>query len=199
MAATEPAILTIGYGHREIAAFIDLLHEHDVQFLGDVRSRPNSRFNPDFSADRLKTHLEHAGITYVFLGDTLGGDPGTLDVRTSTTSGDEAAYIVDYSKLREQPFFERGMQRLRKAWATDSRLVLMCSEARPEQCHRARLIGTALEDEQIPVLHIDENGDVQTQQQIMIRVDKGQSTLPGFGPSPKATRSSRSWKPKNTD
>lgn len=196
MAPSDPAILTIGYGHREIADFIALLREHNVGYVGDVRSRANSGYNPDFSADRLKEHLNEAGITYVFLGDTLGGDPENEQARVETRNRASDSYVIDYQKLREEPAFQQGMNRLRTAWETRSRLALMCSEAKPEQCHRVRLIGEALVHEDIPVQHIDEAGVVRSQQEIMLRIDKGQSTLPGFGPSSKSTRSSRSWKPR---
>ena len=39
----------------------------------------------------------------------------------------------------------------------------MCSEGRPEQCHRSKLIGEALAAAGIPVCHIDEDGGLLTQ------------------------------------
>ena len=41
----------------------------------------------------------------------------------------------------------------------------MCSEGKPEQCHRSKLIGASLDEEEIPVIHIDENDEQQTQDQ----------------------------------
>ena len=68
-------IFTIGYGAREIDAFIAALQQQHIEFLIDVRSRPYSRYKPDFSRDALEGHLRRAGIRYVFLGDSLGGRP----------------------------------------------------------------------------------------------------------------------------
>ena len=33
----------------------------------------------------------------------------------------------------------------------------MCSEGKPEMCHRSKLIGATLDELGIPVLHIDED------------------------------------------
>lgn len=190
------AIFTIGYGQRSLEDFVDLLRSQNIQFLCDVRSRPYSRFNPDFSKDVLATELKHNDITYVFLGDTLGGDPDAPDVRRQIGEPDSSTYVVDYDRAREQPDFKKGMRRLHSAWNQHLRVALMCSESRPEQCHRVRMVGVQLEEDGIPVLHIDENGILQSQANIMLRIDKGQTTLPGLGMSPRATQSSRSWKPR---
>ncbi|GAB7389377.1 hypothetical protein BSNK01_32150 [Bacillaceae bacterium] len=45
-------IYTIGYGHRNISEFISLLKNYGIQYLIDVRSKPSSRFNPDFCQGR---------------------------------------------------------------------------------------------------------------------------------------------------
>jgi uncharacterized protein (DUF488 family) len=69
----NPPLYTIGYGAREIDAFIDVLRAYEIVYLIDIRSRPYSRYKPDFSKEALAGHLEEAGIRYVFMGDTLGG------------------------------------------------------------------------------------------------------------------------------
>ena len=66
-------------------------------------------------------------------------------------------------KVRAQPFFQAGLERLRKAYEQRRRAALMCSESRPEDCHRSKLIGEALTAAGIPVRHIDEDGQVLTQ------------------------------------
>lgn len=186
----ETSIYTIGYGHRSMEEMVALLHRYGIRYVGDVRSRPYSRFNPDFSRDSLEKLIQQHGMTYVFLGDTLGGDPETPDVRM--IDGDEGgAYAVDYELVRQQPAFRTGMERLHTAWEQRIPLALMCSESRPEGCHRVRMIGVQLEEDSIPVLHIDETGAARTQEEIMLRIDKGQAALPGFGLSTKATTSSR--------
>ena len=56
------AFYAIGYGNRRIADFVTLLKRYGVRLLVDVRSKPHSRFQPDFGHRRLCEHLEGAGL-----------------------------------------------------------------------------------------------------------------------------------------
>ena len=127
-------IYTIGYGARAIEDFIVVLKSHQIDFLIDIRSRPYSRYKPEFSKQALQRSLQQQGIRYVFMGDTLGGQPD-----------DPACYDedskVDYSKIKDKEFYARGIGRLRRAWQNQLRVILMCSEGKPEMCHRSKLIG----------------------------------------------------------
>jgi uncharacterized protein (DUF488 family) len=172
MIMSPSPIFTIGYGAREIEEFIDLLNVHHISFLLDVRSKPYSRYKPDFSKEALDNHLQAHGIRYVFMGDTLGGQP---DDRTCY--GEDGK--VDYEKCRNKPFFLQGIERVQKAWSQQIRIVLMCSEGKPEMCHRSKLIGPALVAEGIEVAHIDENNQIISQDDVMLRLHKGQPSLFG--------------------
>src|SRR5258707_4028822 len=68
-------LYTIGHSTHPIDRFAELLAAHDITALGDVRSFPRSRFNPQFNRDRLEAALRDPAIAYVFLGDQLGGKP----------------------------------------------------------------------------------------------------------------------------
>jgi uncharacterized protein (DUF488 family) len=166
-------LLTIGYGARSLEELLAALKEHEVEFLIDVRTAPYSKFKPEFSKEVLQLQLERAGIRYVFMGDTLGGQPKHPACHTDGK--------VDYDKVRAMPFFHAGLQRLRLAFEQQRRAVLMCSEGRPEQCHRSKLIGEALIAAGVPVAHIDEDGAVLTQAQVIERLTHGQMDL--FGPA----------------
>ncbi|UCG24445.1 MAG: DUF488 domain-containing protein [Chloroflexota bacterium] len=170
---SRASFYTVGYGARSIEEFLSLLEEWDIAFLLDVRSKPYSRYKPDFSKDALERHLKGRGVRYVFMGDTLGGQPA--DPECYTPDGK-----VDYEVCRQKPFFQEGIGRLQRAWEQGLRVALMCSEGKPEQCHRSKLIGPALEDAGIDVLHIDEEGRPLTQEEVMLRVIGGQPSL--FGP-----------------
>ena len=167
----DAGIFTIGYGARVIEAFLAVLVANDIAYLIDVRSRPYSRYKPDFSKDSLAEHLARQGIQYVFMGDTLGGQP---DDPTCYTAGK-----VDYDKVAQAPHYLQGIERLRKAWAQGLRVVLMCSEGKPEQCHRSKLIGRTLVAQGIAVQHIDEKDAVISQEDALLRVVGGQPSLFG--------------------
>ncbi len=166
-------LLTIGYGARTSEEFIGALKANRVEYLIDVRTAPYSKFKPEFSKEALQRQIERAGIRYLFMGDTLGGQPKDPACHTEGK--------VDYDKVRAQPFFQEGIERLRKAFEQQRRVALMCSEGRPEQCHRSKLIGEALTAAGIPVCHIDEDGCVLTQTQVIDRLTNGQMDL--FGQS----------------
>ena len=154
-------IYTIGYGNRSIEALIEVLQAHKIAYLIDVRSAPYSRYKPEFSKAPLANEMEQHGIRYVFMGDSLGGRPD-----------DETCYVngkVDYEKVKATASYQRGIQRLHTAFSQQQSVALMCSEGKPEECHRCKLIGTTLTNENIPVIHIDENDEQLTQVEVVER------------------------------
>ncbi len=168
---TKSPVYTIGYGARDMAAFIQVLQTNGIVYLIDVRSKPYSRYKPDFSKDALERRLQQSGIRYVFMGKTLGGQPDDPDCYTDGK--------VDYDKCRQKPFFREGIGRLRRAWEQQLPAAIMCGEGKPENCHRSKLIAPALLAEGIEVAHIDENDQLITQEDVILRVTKGQPSLFG--------------------
>lgn len=167
---SQQPIYTIGYGAREIDRFIAVLKKYRVDFLIDIRSRPYSRYKPEFSKQALQRTLQQNDIRYVFMGDTLGGQPEDPDCYREDG-------MVDYDRIRKKEFYEQGIGRLRQAYQNQLRVVLMCSEGKPEMCHRCKLIGESLGDEQIDVAHIDENDQLISQLDALLRLNKGQLSL----------------------
>jgi uncharacterized protein (DUF488 family) len=164
-------LYTIGYGARKLEEFIEALRANRIDYLIDVRTAPYSKFKPEFSKELLQYNLERARIRYVFMGDTLGGRPNDPACQTDGK--------VDYAKVRAQPLFQAGIERLKRAFEQQQRVALMCSEGRPEQCHRSKLIGETLAAAGIPVCHIDEDGQLLTQTQVIDRLTRGQLDLFG--------------------
>jgi uncharacterized protein (DUF488 family) len=169
-AVANPPIFTVGYGARSIEEMLALLAAHEIGFLVDVRSAPYSKFKPEFSRNALEAHLRSAGVRYVYLGDVLGGQPK-----------DPGCYGPDgkvlYDAIRALPTFGGGIDRLARAHREGHRVIVMCSEGKPEACHRSKLIGVALAERGIPVVHIDETGALCTQQEIVSELTGGQPSL----------------------
>jgi uncharacterized protein (DUF488 family) len=165
-------IYTIGYGSRSIEQLLAVLQAYGIAYLIDVRSAPYSRYKPEFSKDALETAVRRAGMRYVYMGDTLGGRPS--DPGCYTPDGK-----VDYAKVREADFYRQGISRLQDAFRQGHPIVLMCSEGKPEQCHRSLLIGRTLTELEIPVIHIDEADQLQDHETIKIRRTGGQMSLFG--------------------
>lgn len=155
-------IHTIGHSNHPIDRFLDLLRQHAIGALADVRSTPYSRFNPQFRRETLRSALAEAGIHYVFLGEELGArskDPACYD----------AEGRVSYSKLAAASTFRRGLERLRSGMNT-CRIAIMCAEREPLQCHRTLLVAHELDREGIPVTHILGDGSLESHAEAMQRL-----------------------------
>jgi uncharacterized protein (DUF488 family) len=154
-----------------LEGFIAVLQVNDIGYLVDIRSSPYSKYKPEFSKYALQHALEAQGIRYVFMGDRLGGQPK-----------DPACYTggkVDYEKVAQQPFFQEGIEQVTQAWEEGRRMALMCAEGKPEECHRSKLVGKALEAEGMEVVHIDEVDEVVSQKEVLLRLTGGQLSLFG--------------------
>lgn len=88
--------------------------------------------------------MRRTEFKYVFMGSELGGFWKLYDEKGR----------IDYKKVAEEPRFKAGIQRLITAHQKGFKIALMCSEADPCACHRAKLIGTELYKLGIPVSHI---------------------------------------------
>ena len=164
-------IYTIGYGARQVEERIAPLQANQIEYLLDVRSKPYSSYKPEFSKSALMSNLESHGVRYIFMGDTIGGQP--ID-ETCYTDGK-----VDYAKLSHKSFYLEGIERLKSASHKGQRVALMCSEGKPENCHRSKLIGQTLTAEGVEVLHIDEQNMVLSQKEVLLRLTGGQPSLFG--------------------
>ena len=82
-------------------------------------------------------------------------------------------------RVKEREYYQRSIERLHTAFLQQHAVVLMCSEGKPEECHRCKLIGATLTTQEIPVIHIDENGEKVTQKQIVERLTGGQLSMFG--------------------
>ncbi|MBN1962535.1 MAG: DUF488 domain-containing protein [Deltaproteobacteria bacterium] len=162
-------IFTIGYGAQTPATLLKHLKRAKIKYVVDVRSIPYSRYQPDYSKEVFEQFLDKNGMRYVFMGDLLGGRPK-----------DDDCYIdgkVAYAKIRSKEYFKRGLVRIINAFKQGLNICLLCSESKPTQCHRAKLIGCALSDEGVQVLHLLPNGTSCTQQEVVRELTKGQQNL----------------------
>lgn len=167
-------LYTIGHGNRKTEDFLDLLKKYEIEYLIDVRSQPYSKFNPQFNQNELKFFLERNGIKYVFMGETIGGRPKD----TSCYDNDGK---VDYEAVKTKDFFLNGIERLKTAYYKDINVVIMCSESKPCECHRSKLIGKVLIKDNIILEHIDEKGKIKDQATVINELNKGLSEYDLFG------------------
>ena len=152
------SLYTIGHSNHSEEHFFELLKLHDIDVLADVRSQPFSRYTPHFNRESLQVALSGCGVRYLFIGDQLGGRP----------VGDEyydAQGHVLYHRVAEADFFLKGVARIEQG-VQSYRVAMMCSEEDPLVCHRHRLVARVLRQRGIPVLHIRDDGKLQTYEQV---------------------------------
>jgi uncharacterized protein (DUF488 family) len=135
-----PTIFTLGHSTRPIDEFLRLLTGHSVQLLGDIRTIPRSRRNPQFEQRALAASLESEGIEYRHMPE-LGGlrKPKPDSINTAWRN----ASFRGYADYMQTVAFEQGVDSLVSAAAV--RIVaVMCAESLPWRCHRSLLADALL-------------------------------------------------------
>lgn len=121
-------IYTIGHSNVSGEKLLEKLKEYSIDRVVDVRTKPYSRWCPQFNREELAYALAANDINYDWRGNNLGG----LEVN------------VDYGKTL-QWVFDR---------AEYENIALMCSEGSYLKCHRYSMLTPDLEQLGTEVIHI---------------------------------------------
>jgi uncharacterized protein (DUF488 family) len=154
-------VYTIGHSNVASERLLALLDQHGITAVADVRSRPYSRFNPQFNREALASALKNSGREYFFLGQELGA-----------RSEDRACYRdgrAQYALIAQTSLFERGIERL-LAGMENFRFAILCAEKEPLSCHRSILIARYLHEKGIGVRHILEDGSLEDHDALLLRL-----------------------------
>ncbi len=162
-------VWTIGHGAVEMDEFVTVLRSQGIDTLVDVRSAPYSRYAPQFNREILEQAARHHGITYVYYGGELGGEPSdnSLLLRNGKP---------DYAQMEAAEPYRQGIEALKRLAASEC-VCLMCSEEDPLRCHRSLLIAETLQREGIGVVHLRNDGTTETHAELVKRRTGGQLTL----------------------
>ncbi len=135
-------VYSIGHGRHPFAYFLELLKSYEIEFVCDVRTFARSRW-PQFNGLVLNELLNENGLGYEHLPETGG-------------------------KNRPKPEdLEWGLNRIVEI-ASETRVVLMCSESKPlsdhkvprANCHRVGMLAPQLRTKGIErIVHILPNGE----------------------------------------
>lgn len=152
------SIFTVGHSNHSLEKLIYLLRDNEINLLIDVRSSPYSKYTIHFNGGGLKKSLTDLGIEYKFMGKELGGLP------------DDDAFYDDtgrvlYFHIAESNEFKKGISEIVKV-IPSRRIVLLCAEENPAECHRRLLIGRVLFELGIKVSHIRADGSIQTEENL---------------------------------
>ena len=137
-------LYTIGHSNHTQEEFLNLLVTHDINVVVDVRSVPASNHNPQFNQEVLSVFLQEHHIDYQFLGRELGAR------RMDSINADGQ---VDFDQAIHTSLFCQGVEKIQQL-LSDKRVVLMCSEANPLECHRFALVARYFHEYGVEVFHI---------------------------------------------
>ena len=156
-------LYTIGHSRHEIDDFLELLRQHGVDFVLDVRSTPYSKYADQFNREPLEWALQNAGLEYHFMGTYFGARPDDKSLYC-----DEG--YLDFARVRKSPRFLAGVNSVRKGLEMGRNIALMCAEQDPFDCHRAIMVSRAFELAGIEVNHILKDGNLQSQAKLNERL-----------------------------
>jgi uncharacterized protein (DUF488 family) len=142
MPSTASTIYTIGHGRHPFEYFLELLRQHEIQIVCDVRSVARSRW-PQYNGRVLEELLREQGIGYEHLPEC---------------GGKVVAPPEDLA---------RGLERIMEL-AAEMRISILCSESQPltnhvnprANCHRVGLLSVPLRARGARIKHILPNGDI---------------------------------------
>jgi uncharacterized protein (DUF488 family) len=132
-------LYTIGFTQKRAETFFELLRQHDVRRLVDIRLNPGGQLSGFAKQDDLSYFLSNlvAGCQYVHIPELAPTREILHDYRTDS---DWPRYVTRFEALMD----ERGIPgTLDRAEFESLTSCLLCSESTPEQCHR-RLVAERL-------------------------------------------------------
>jgi len=148
-------ILTIGHSNHPLCRFLDLLTQHGVGVLADIRRYPSSRQHPHFNRGPLDAALAAEGVEYAWI-EALGGRRKPAIGAHSTNGGLRNASFRNFADYMLTDEFQAGVAKLVDL-AKRRPTVVMCAEGLWWQCHR-RLVSDWLVAYGASVAHIFPNG-----------------------------------------
>jgi uncharacterized protein (DUF488 family) len=158
-------VYTVGHSNHSFDQLAELLHQHKIEALLDVRSRPHSRWVPWTNQKNLESAFPKIGIQYQYVGDHLGGLPADQSYykpNPQRKKKTDPATVADYDKIARQKWFREAIDELLDI-ASRKRTAMMCAEEDPGNCHRSQLLGRTLAEKGVKVLHIRKDGALEPQ------------------------------------
>jgi uncharacterized protein (DUF488 family) len=144
-------LYTIGFTQKSAETFFELLRDHRVGRMIDIRLRPDGQLSAFARKEDLPYFLRELanGCDYVHLPELAPTNDILKDYRSG---GDWSRYVEQFERLME----ERGIpDKLNRALFESADCCLLCSEATPEQCHR-RLVAERIAGHwpEVEIIHL---------------------------------------------
>ena len=163
-----------GFKEGDLACFIKTLKDRKIDVLIDVRSDPHSSYFQEYNKERLELELKKNNIAYrnyhKEFGAKQSGEDSCSTAGTIVSEDDLRSVlkhltkqypikksrrvdneelnkndkIIDYNKFAKSNLFKQGVDKLDRIYSKGHAVVLMCSEKKPNDCHRAIMIAKEL-------------------------------------------------------
>ncbi len=132
-------LYTIGFTQKRAETFFELVRQHNVQRLVDIRLNPGGQLSGFAKQDDLPYFLSRlaAGCQYVHVLELAPTKEILSDFRQDS---DWPRYVMRFEALMDE---RRVPESLNRADFETLTSCLLCSEPTPEQCHR-RLVAERL-------------------------------------------------------
>jgi uncharacterized protein (DUF488 family) len=132
-------LYTIGFTQKRAEVFFELLRQHGVQRLVDIRLKPGGQLAGFARQDDLPYFLSKlaAGCQYVHIPELAPTKEILNDYRADS---DWPRYVARFEALMDERRIPEALHRVDFETLTS---CLLCSEPTPEQCHR-RLVAERL-------------------------------------------------------
>ena len=132
-------LYTIGFTQKRAETFFELLQQHGVQRLVDVRLKPGGQLSGFTKQDDLPYFLSRlvAGCRYIHMPELAPTKEILSDYRSDA---DWPRYVTRFEALMDERKIPEALNRIEFETFTS---CLLCSEPTPEQCHR-RLVAERL-------------------------------------------------------
>lgn len=125
-------IWSLGHGAKPLNVFLKKLKEYKIDLVIDARSYPVSRFHSHYNKMPLQRALAKETIKYLWRGTSIGG----------------RAENVGYEQTIDELV---GLAKL------GTRVCIICSESRYQNCHRYTVLAPSFEQRGVLVFHIEYN------------------------------------------
>jgi uncharacterized protein (DUF488 family) len=124
-------LYTIGFTQKSARQFFDLLQENGVQRVVDIRLHTGGQLSGFAKQEDLRYFLkELIGCDYIHLEQLA---PSAEILESYRSSKDRTAWEAAYIRLLDQRSIPASLER---SLFEEKTCCLLCSEAKPDHCHR---------------------------------------------------------------
>lgn len=126
-------VFTVGHSTRQIADFLALLEEHDIERVLDVRKLAGSNRFPQFNADALAASLLDRNISFEHIDALAGRRLVSQTVPFEVNAWWQNRSFHNYA---DHALSDEFRSALTNVFPSGHRIAILCSEAVWWRCHR---------------------------------------------------------------